>query len=84
MSQYSVKHAGSGVFGDKVMVDGELVLSRLKVVRLDTVKVLEVGLMVSNIVDFRVKNGRALVLMHRRSDPGELINDVLVGAEDLL
>ena len=83
MSQYSVKHASSGVFGDKVMVDCELVFSRLKVVRLDTVKVLEVGLMVSNIVDFRVKDGRSLVLMHRGSDPGELINNVLVGAEDL-
>lgn len=65
------------------MVDSELVLSCLKVVRLDSMKVLEVGLMVSDIVYFRVKDGRPLVLMHRRGDPRELINDVLVGAEDL-
>ena len=82
MSKDSVKSGDGWVFRSKVMLNGELILSSLKVVRLDTVKVLHVGLMVSHIVDLSIKDGRPLVLMHRCSHPRELRYDVLVGTED--
>ena len=54
MSECLVKGCGLRVRRCEIVIYSKLVLSRLKVVRLDSVHVLGVGLMVSHIIDFNI------------------------------
>jgi len=54
MSEGFVKGCGGMVSRCEIVINSKLILSRLEVVRLDSVHVLGVGLMVSHIIDFNI------------------------------
>jgi len=54
MSEGFVKGCGLRVSRCEIVIYSKLILSRLEVVRLDSVHILGVGLMVSHVIDFNI------------------------------